>query len=151
MNRTPRTPEPSQSIGHWLRAEPALRALVESSATLLRLQHELVRNCGEPDLVVLRLQGGTLTVQAPSAAVAAKLRQRAPSLCSHMSKSGWQVVALKVKPRLAAPAAEARAIERRELPGSALTALDQLRAAVNDADLRASLARMIDRHRRAPR
>jgi hypothetical protein len=145
-NPSPRQPRP---VAEWLEAEPNFRELALRSATLLRLQAELARVCGNLDLIVVRYEQGSLTVQARSPAVAAKLRQSGPTICSHMTKAGWNVAQLRVKP-MQKPVVETptRPI-RAGLPASALTALDWLRSAVTDPDLRVSLTRMIARHRPA--
>jgi hypothetical protein len=104
---------------------------------------------------VLHVNAEQLLLAVPNAAIAARLKQRLPRLQEELQRQGWQVHAIRLKIQMA-PTMEREAPEKTaHLSGNAVSALAELQETLEDtprnAALRAALAAMVNRHRRAPR
>jgi len=142
-------PAPSRPAIAWLQREPTLARLGEQAARLTALQAALDRLTPGMALAVIALERDALVVGAPHAAVAARLRQQAPSLIAALAREGWRVERIRFKPQWR-PAADARRAKQVTPPGAAaLAGLSALADAVAEPGLRAALRRLARRHRPA--
>jgi hypothetical protein len=71
---------------------------------------------------VLKIERGTLTLTVSSAAFAAKFRQLAPRVTSHIQAAGWNLLEIKLRvqgglgiPAAVTPKKEARALDQQDL------------------------------------
>lgn len=99
---------------------------------------------------VMQLADGQLTLSAPNAAIAAKLKQQCPKLQSHLQDRGWQINAIRIKVQVRRVVEKVAPPKQLALPGRALQAFGALENALEDtpqnADLRAALHHLIQRH-----
>lgn len=97
---------------------------------------------------VRNLRGGTLFVSAVNAAVAAKLRQLAPTLLASIRETEAEITALRIDVQVGGAGYERKPKSLKISPGSrALEQLQALSERVSDGDLKAALARLVRRHR----
>lgn len=142
----------SQQIQRFLGSGDALARLKDHAARLMKLQGILQQHvppamagaCG-----VANLKNGTLVVLADNGAVAARLKQLAPTLAAQFAASGAPVQEVQVKVRLgAAPEAAAPPSERR-ISAEGSRSIEALSATLPvDSPLREALERLVARARR---
>lgn len=99
---------------------------------------------------VMRFEPGQLTVAAPNAAMASKLKQQLPKLQEALLQRGWQVNAIRIKVQVGKIGETATRRKEIEMPDRALTAFESLRdsldrSAGNEA-LKEALSAMLKRH-----
>ncbi|HYD95395.1 MAG TPA: DciA family protein [Noviherbaspirillum sp.] len=99
---------------------------------------------------VLRFDGDQLTIAAPNAALAAKLKQQLPKLQDNLLKRGWQVNAIRIKVQVGNIAASTTRQKELVMPEKALTAFeglkDSLEKAPGNQALMEALENMLKRH-----
>lgn len=98
---------------------------------------------------VLKIENGVLTLSVSSAAFAAKFRQLAPRVTSHLQGSGWNLSEIKLRvqgpmgfgeqPR---PKKEARALDRQDLKS-----FEELGAKLRPGPLADAVSRLLAHHR----
>jgi hypothetical protein len=136
----------------FLRTHDKMAALLPALARLSALQDHCAATL--PDMftscTVLRYDSDQLVVSAPSAALAAKLKQKLPKLQIALQQSGWQINAIKIKVQVAQIPEKSITSKQLMLPVRAVSALAELDAALPDsprnATLKAALAAMVNRH-----
>jgi hypothetical protein len=94
----PRKP-PSRHALTWLGADPAFARAGEHAARLATLQEAVTRCLPDVPVAVVALERDTLVLGAAHAAVAARLRQQAPTVLAALAREGWAIGRLKVRPR----------------------------------------------------
>jgi len=100
LPRTPRRSAGSQALLGWLGSD-AVAASVLATAQ----RHRQIRQAAMtvlPDGLgqacqVVKVDGPCLTIAVPNAAHAAKLRQLAPRLANALTRSGWNILDIKVR------------------------------------------------------
>ena len=99
---------------------------------------------------VRNYRGGTLFVSAVNAAVAAKLRQLAPTLLASIRETEPEITALRIDVQVGGAGYERKARSRKISPGPrALEQLEALSQRMSEGDLKYALARLVRRHRAA--
>lgn len=99
---------------------------------------------------VKNYRGGTLFVSAVNAAVAAKLRQLAPTLLASIRETEAEITALRFDVQVAGAGYERQPRSRKISPGArALEQLEALSERVSEGNLKAALARLVRRQRGA--
>ncbi|PXX43994.1 DciA family protein [Undibacterium pigrum] len=143
----------ASEAGDFLRSNERISQLLPTVQRNLKLQ----KDCGLilPPIFasceVMQVTEGQLTLSAPNAALATKLKQQCPKLQAFLQERGWQINAIRIKVQVRRVVEKPVAVKQIAFSGKALQAFGQLEHALEDtpqnADLRAALARLIERHR----
>ena len=131
----------------WLGDDAGLARLTEAAGRLRELQREVDRVMAPMQLKVISLDEGRLLLGANHAAVAARLRQREPTLVSHLVARGWPVSSVRFRPpRMpdgpATPPARPKGVPQAD----AVLALRRLADQVRHPELSKALQRFARRH-----
>lgn len=102
---------------------------------------------------LLQFMSGQLTLSAPNAALAAKLKQHVPRLQDFLVARGWQVSAIRIKVQVIRQVPTAAApLKRLAMPASAIAAFSELESGLSDGRqetaLQSAVRRMLERHRK---
>jgi len=128
----------------WLGQEATFRALTERAERLLALQADLRRIAPALDLVAMGIEQETLTVGTPGAAVAAKLRQQAPTILAGLNGRGWQVKRIRFRPQPRGSAPSPPPIRpRADIPPRALAELAALGEQASSERLKEALTHLV--------
>lgn len=137
----------------FLRSNERLAQLLPTVQRHLALQ----KDCGSilPPIFasceVMQVSEGQLTLSAPNAALATKLKQQCPKLQAYLQERGWQINAIRIKVQVKRVIEKPVATKQIAFTGKALQAFDELEQTLEktqqNAGLRAALARLVDRHR----
>lgn len=139
---------PAHTVRAYLSATPTLQALMQQAQKLLALQEAWKQVAPKPlaaASTVGALRAQTLIVYASNGAVAAKLRQLAPSLLEKIQMRGIEVTAIRVDVQ----------VEQMHIPNKqkdlsvsagALDSLAQLELSLVDSPLKNALQTLIRRH-----
>lgn len=96
---------------------------------------------------ILQLAEEQLTLSAPNAALASKLKQQLPKLQSHLQQRGWQINAIRIKVQVSKTIEKPPAIKQLVLSDKAVMAFGELENTLEDtpqnAALRAALSRLV--------
>jgi hypothetical protein len=130
-----------------------MAAVLPAAARLASLQQDCRRNLpvALQGCRVLKLEDGALTVSAPNAAAAARLKQTLPSLQEKLNQSGWSIESMRVKVQMTATHEKPATPVKKPLPSQALASLAELHqhiAQSGNQELTAALATMLKRHRK---
>ena len=144
---------PLHAIGKLLVATDELKALSARMRRLLELQTLYARSAPR-ELAnasrVKNLRTGTLLVSADNAAVAAKLKQLAPTLLASIRKTEAEITGLRIEVQVSGAAHErAPESKKKALSPDAVQKFDELAKQVEDGDLKTALANLVRRHKRA--
>lgn len=100
---------------------------------------------------VIKLDNQVLTLMVSSAAFAAKFRQLAPRVTTHMKSAGWNISEIKLKvqgglgiPEATKPPKEARALDQQDLKS-----FENLKQALRPGPLADAVAKLLERHQGA--
>jgi hypothetical protein len=146
---------PVQKIGDVIATSGNLRSLAEHARRLEDL-HQLLFEAVPPALAgasrVTNLKSGILVISADNAAVAAKLRQLAPRLLSHLEKNAIQVTGIQVDVQVKVHKikAEDNVIET-ALPPDAIQKFSRLAERLPPSPLKSAIARLASRRPRKGR
>ena len=140
---------PVQKIGDVIANSGNLRSLAQHARRLEDLQH-LLFEAVPPALAaasrVSNLKSGLLIISAENAAVAAKLRQLAPRLLSHLEKAGIEVTGIRVDVQVKAHKIKAEhEVTGRALPPDAIRKFSGLAERLPDSPLKSALTRLARR------
>lgn len=101
---------------------------------------------------VVKLENHVLTLMVSSAAFAAKFRQLAPRVTTHMQSAGWNVAEIKLKvqgglglPEVTKPPRAARTLDQQDLK-----AFEELRGALRPGPLADAVAKLLRHHQTLP-
>lgn len=144
---------PTQKIGRLLAASSELQALSAKARRLIELQQVYIA-CAPGPLVqasrVKNYRAGTLFLLAGNTAVAAKLRQLAPSLLVNIQKQEPQITGIRVEVQVSEPPrSRDKNREKRSLPVEIIEDFKKLAERVRDPALKSALARLVRRHSRS--
>lgn len=145
-------PTTARAAAAWLDDESAFRALAARVDRLVELQSALRERFPQAPLTVVSLDADTLTLRAPNAAWAARLRQSTPSMLQTLGARFAGIGRIRIVTQRTGDAAPMRAHPpRTAIPSAALRELDRLRAGVGHEApaLGEALARLVRRHRGA--
>jgi len=136
-----------------------LRSFLDSSATLVALSAQVERllelqriweRIAPPNLAhacnVASLRDQVLALYANNGAVAAKVRQLAPTLLEKAQKSGLEVTAISVRVQARPEMPENKPIKTLHLGPSAAASLRLLAGRLEESPLRQAVERMLERH-----
>lgn len=146
---------PLHTIGKLLGATDELKALSAGMRRLRELQ-TLYAGSAPRELAqasrVKNLKAGTLFVSADNAAVAAKLKQLAPTLLALIRKTESEITGLRIEVQVSG-AARARVPESQKKPlgPDAIQKFDELANRVENDGLKTALANLVRRHKRKKR
>lgn len=99
---------------------------------------------------VKNYRAGTLSLWAGNTAVAAKLRQLAPSLLVKIQKQEPQITGIRVEVQVSeTPRSRDKSREKRSLPVEIIGDFEKLAERVRDPALKSALARLVRRHSRS--
>ncbi|MFZ6756797.1 DciA family protein [Undibacterium sp. Ji50W] len=137
----------------FLRSNDRIASLLPTVQRNLALQ----KDCGAilPPIFetceVMQVSEGQLTLSAPNAALATKLKQQCPKLQVNLQERGWQINAIRIKVQVKRVVEKPVAVKQIAFSGKALQAFGQLEQTLEktsqNADLRAALGRLLQRHR----
>jgi hypothetical protein len=129
----------------WLRSEPGFAPLGEQARRLSALQDDLQLCAPTLRLSVISLVGGSLSVSAEHPAMAAKLRQTAPTLVAAMTHRGWKISRIRFKPQIGRAPPPVR--PPKAPPGDKAVAMVAAAAdTIHDPALRAAMKKFAARH-----
>ena len=137
----------------FLRSNDKISALLPTVQRNLKLQKDcdavlppIFASCE-----VMQVSEGQLTLSAPNAALATKLKQQCPKLQASLQERGWQINAIRIKVQVKRMIEKPVITKQIALTGKALQAFDHLEQSLEktqqNAGLRAALARLVERHR----
>jgi hypothetical protein len=124
---------------------PAVKRLAELQEECSAVLPALFDACS-----VMRFDGDQLTVGAPNAALAAKLKQQLPKLQESLLQRGWQVNAIRIKVQVRKIGETVTRKKELEMPSKALSAFEKLRESLDKSPgnqaLTQALSNMLKRH-----
>lgn len=140
------------AVTDFLRTHDRMATLLPAVMRLAALQEEcsavlpaLFDACS-----VMRFDGDQLTIAAPNAALAAKLKQQLPKLQENLLQRGWQVNAIRIKVQVRKIGETTIRQKELEMPSKALSAFETLRDSLDKSPgnqaLREALNNMLKRH-----
>jgi hypothetical protein len=140
---------PVQKIGDVIANSGNLKTLAQHARRLEELQH-LLFEAVPPALAaasrVSNLQSGLLVISADNAAVAAKLRQLAPRLLSHLGKAQFQVTGIRVDVQVKAHKIKAEDdVTRQALPPDAIQKFSTLAERLPPSPLKSAVLKLARR------
>ncbi|HYD80850.1 MAG TPA: DciA family protein [Paucimonas sp.] len=106
---------------------PTLKRLAAIRKDCSALLPALFETCS-----VLHLAEGQLTLAAPNAALATRLKQQLPKLQDGLLQRGWQVNAIRIKVQVSQPAEKPPTFRQRSLSKQALASFSSLADALED-------------------
>ena len=144
---------PLRTIGNLLGATDELKVLSARARRLRELQ-SLYAGSAPRELAVLsrvkNLRAGTLLISADNAAVAAKLKQLAPTLLASLRKSEAEITGIRIEVQVSGALHERTPKSRKTpLTADAIQEFDALEKRMPDGALKSALARMVRRHRKS--
>lgn len=153
---SPRIPHSAKPAGKqataFLAGHEQMAMLLPAAARIAALQKDCaaVLPALFPACAVLHLQEGQLFLATPTAALAAKLKQQLPKLQSGLIQRQWQVNSIKIKVQPSNSYSDVTKMKQILLPREAMSAIAQLEQSLAESprnrDLKAALARMLERH-----
>jgi len=141
---------PAHKVGDLIARTGELRALTLQARRLTEVQQVLLEAVPFPLARAIRVKNfraGTLYVLAANAAVAAKLKQLAPTLLCHVRKRVIEVTGIKVEVQVAEQQKACRDKPVRDLSLAAVSAFDGLAGTLRESPLKAALNRMVQRRK----
>lgn len=142
----PFQPAGSRLVRTWLERDPSFRQLALQVDDLVALQRAIRQASGGAPITVTGLADRVLTIAVPGPAWATRLRQSEPSLLAALSRGGFGVDRLRIRPVRRPGAATVARAPKQPLSEEALRALADLQADVSPSPLREALAAMLARH-----
>ena len=142
---------PAHNISFYLNASDDLRSLADEARRIAHLQQVFLKTA-PPSLTqaccVKQLRAGTLFLVAENAAVAAKLKQLAPSLLSSYRKQGLEVTSIRVEVQVRDASLEPHSRrEPKRLSIETIDNLEGLAAGLEESPLKQVLTRLVARQR----
>lgn len=146
---------PLHTIGKLLGATDELKALSARMRRLRELQ-TLYAGSAPRELAsasrVKNYRTGTLFVSADNAAVAAKLKQLAPTLLASIRKTEAEITGLRIEVQVSGGVRErTRKSKKTPLSPDAIQKFDELSKRLEDSDLKLALANLVRRHKQPKR
>lgn len=139
---------PTHTARSFLSAAPNLQNLLQEAKKLLALQDAWNQIAPRPLTTassVGAVRGKTLIIYASNGAVAAKLRQLAPSLLAKIQERGLEITAIRVDVQVEAAAAN-RKQKNLTISRNALSNLEELEQSLAASPLKSALQTLVKRH-----
>lgn len=143
-------PRHARAALEWLKTQPGFQDLASQSDRLARLQADIDRCAPVKGLLVTGYDGTVLLLSTHNPAVAAKTRQFEPTLLAGLTRVGWKVSRIRIRPqpdRLRTAAPDPTHVARTPVPGEAVRAFETLCEQVEPGALRDALAELVRHHR----
>jgi hypothetical protein len=141
---------PTRTIGELLVASDELKALSSRTRRLRELQ-TLYLGSAPRELAassrVKSYRAGVLCVSADNGAIAAKLRQLAPTLLTSIRKNDAEITGIRIEVQVEGTASRTPRRAKKSLSPQVLSELETLAGKLDDNDLKLALANLIRRHR----
>lgn len=141
---------PAHKVGALIAQTRELRVLSHHARRLSELQQVLLEFVPFPLSRAIRVRNfraGTLFVLASNAAVAAKLRQLAPTLLRHVRKRELEVTGIHVEVQVAEQQKPCLDKAVRDLSRRTVEDLDRLAGTLKDSPLKAAICLMVRRRK----
>jgi len=142
---------PLHKIGDLLGASDELKTLSARTRRLRELQTLYLRSAPRELAMSSRVKNyrtGTLFIASDNAAVAAKLRQLAPTLLASIRETEAEITALRIEVQVSGAARErVRESQKNALTSDAVEKIQGLAMRVGDPGLKSALARLARRHK----
>lgn len=144
----------AKGIREFLQDNNGIAALLPAAERLAALQKDCA--VALPAMfdacALIQFTSSQLTLSAPNAAIAAKLKQHIPRMQEFLTSRGWQVIAVRIKVQVNRPAASQAPPPRSlSLPASAIAAFSELEASLaqerQDTALMSAVQKMLARRR----
>lgn len=139
---------PAQPAHSFLSAATSLQTLLQQAQKLLALQETWSEITPRPLATASRVGAvsrQTLVVYTNNGAVAAKLKQIAPTLLAKLQARGIEVTAIRIDVQVAPPAPGKKPKDLSVSP-NALSSLNKLEESLADSPLKSALQNLIQRH-----
>lgn len=145
---------PAHKPSHFIHASPQLQRWQETSELLRKYQRaleaiaprEFAGHC-----VAGALSEGMLCLYASNGAVAAKLRQRVPTLLTGLKNRGLEVTAIQVQVQAAPPPRPPAHPEKNPIGDKALDGMEQFASGLEEGALKSALGKLLAHQRRKER
>ena len=137
-------------IGDLLVASEELKALSSRTRRLRELQTLYLRSAPRELATSSRVKSykaGTLCISADNGAVAAKLKQLAPTLLSSIRKNDAEITGIRIEVQVGRTPAQTPTKSKKSLPPQALKEIEALAGRVQGDALKLALANLVRRHR----
>lgn len=142
---------PAHKPSHFIHASPQLQRWLETSELLRKYQRaleaiaprEFAGHC-----VAGALSAGTLCLYAANGAVAAKLRQKVPTLLTGLGNRGLEVTAIRVLVQAAPPPRPRQPPEKNPIGDRALDGMEELASGLKQGPLQNALKTLVAHQRR---
>jgi hypothetical protein len=142
---------PARAIGDLLTATDELRTLSARSRRLRDLQTLYLRSAPRELAASSRVKNyraGTLYVAADNPAVAAKLKQLAPTVLASLRKTEAEITGIRIEVQVSGAREERRDARKNPLTADAVAQFDALANAMAEGNLKSALQTLVRRHRR---
>lgn len=141
-------PASARPAADWLADESAFRELHARVDRLVALQSLLAGRFPGAPLTVVALDAGTLTLRAPNAAWAARLRQSTPTMLQALRGHVAGIERIRIVTRRTGESTPApMRAPRAAIPSTALRELDRLREHTDAPALGQAIARLVRHHK----
>lgn len=148
---TSATAQAASPATDFLRTDGRMATLLPTAARLIALQKDcrqalpqLFENCD-----VLKLEESTLTLSAPNAAAAARLKQKLPGLQEKLIQAGWRIESIRLKVQMKIRPTEAIP-QRKAMTAQALSSLEHLHEQIarsGNLELTNAIGAILARHK----
>ena len=138
---------PYSTVSQALKRDPRFQALQTHLDTLTRLQAALDAGWPQLRLKVRNLKAGSLSLTAPSAAQAARLRQIEPSLLQALQTQEREVTRIVFKPQTRRAIIEPPPTPKKTISENTLKVISQHEALISHPSILAALAHLKKRAR----
>jgi hypothetical protein len=142
----------TRTIGELLVGSEELKALSSRTRRLRELQTLYLRSAPRELADSSRVKSyrtGTLCISADNGAVAAKLKQLAPTLLSSIRKNDAEITAIRIEVQVGRSLSAETRRAKKDVPDQALREFEELAERVDGTGLKLALANLI-RRRRSP-
>jgi len=135
----------------WLGRDPRSGTILATVQQLLQAQRvvrTVLPGAMGAACQVASIEGGKITLLAPSAAHAAKLRQMSPAICRALARKGWAIAEVRIKITLQAPQGAAPGARHGVALGErGLQAFSDLASSLPPGPLADAVQRLLHHHR----
>ncbi|MBU6493464.1 MAG: DUF721 domain-containing protein [Burkholderiales bacterium] len=137
---------PLSDLLYQTEAAGSLMATARQLGQLERDLHRLLPAALAANVTVVPPREGTLVLLVAHNALAARLRQQAPSLLDRLRQKGWQLEAVRIRVSLKKIEEPARHAKEAHLSRQGLSSLRELRDGLPASPLRDALDRLVAHH-----
>lgn len=139
----------ARKLQSYFGATATLAALAGQAERMRTLQQYWEQVAPQPLAETCQVGGArdqVLVLYANNGAIAAKIRQLAPTLLDKFKKNGFEVTAIQVRVQVHRPAPDKKPARRPRIGSVGMASLRQLAERLEASPLRKALERMLERH-----